>query len=48
MTYDKPEVVVLANALSAVKGLNKDAPVHLDANGDGVRDTSINAYEADE
>jgi hypothetical protein len=45
MTYNKPEIVLLASAVSAVKGQNKDDNVQLDG---GVFTLSINAYESDE
>jgi hypothetical protein len=49
MTYNKPEVVVLASAVSAVKGNDKGSHFYLD-NPDttGVKVLTINAYEADE
>lgn len=48
MTYNKPEIIVLAGAVSAVKGQNKDDAVHLDSDGSGIRNVSAGAYEADE
>ncbi len=46
MTYNKPEIVVLASAVSAVKGQNKFSNVNLDSGN--IRDLTTAAYESDE
>ncbi len=45
MEYKKPEIVVLAQAVSAIQGVKPSGP--LDSNGSQTIHTT-NAYEADE
>ena len=44
MNYEKPKVVLLASAVDAVRGQDKDDP----PNFDGVQGLTISAYQSDE
>jgi hypothetical protein len=47
MKYQKPQIILLADAISAVQAVGKQAPLQTDQHT-GVFNQTISAYEADE